>query len=102
MGQLNLKKLLVLGAFAITGIVALYLFALLSGEEKPAGEGGQVQIIQAPEEAQQAVQQAQAVDEAQFYPPDEILASICSQYSNLPADVVPCRDAYDFVIKAYK
>ncbi|MBI2550549.1 hypothetical protein HYV83_05220 [Candidatus Woesearchaeota archaeon] len=107
MEQAGIKKLFVLVAFVIVGVSVLYLFTLFGGKEKPADETEQVQIVQVSEaEAQPPVQQAQAVNEfdefAKFYPPDEVLASLCSQYSNLPVDVVPCRNAYDFVIKNYK
>lgn len=102
MKQAGLKKLFVLGAFVIIGVIILYLFTLFGGKEKPAGESGQVQIVQTAG-VSEAGQQAQAVDEsAKFYPPDEVLASLCSKYSSLPDGVVPCREAYDFVIKNYK
>lgn len=95
MVKLSIKGLLALGAFAIAAVVALYLFTLLgSGEQQKqlVGEAGQ-----------QPQAQAQAVDElAKFYPPDEVLNSLCSRYPDLPVGVVPCREAYDFVIKIYK
>ncbi|MBI3036700.1 hypothetical protein HYY73_03010 [Candidatus Woesearchaeota archaeon] len=97
--MLTAKKFLVLGAFALTGIVFLYVFTLLSGGGQPAGSTapGTEGVSVATEQHSEPLP-AKTETQSPFLP-QAIFKATCAKYSDLPPDVVPCEQAYEFMLK---
>lgn len=94
----NLKKLAVIGGFAIVAVVAIYIFALLGARPETPNEAAE-QIVE--QTADAAIQQPQATEQASSSLPAGVSEAFCGRYADLPEDVVPCQPALDYVIQNY-
>lgn len=103
----NLKKLAVIGGFAVAAVVVLYLFTLFGVSKQPQQSQTPVETadqagkISGAAKAEIAAQPPEATEPARPLPPPGFTEAICEKYSDLPEDVVPCKPALDFVIQSY-
>ncbi len=102
MPHITTKTFIALSVLIVAAIVILYLFTAFNSGRQTAGKTEQTQGVEISQDAAQPKgQQTGAVDESIFLPPPAVLNSICRPYSDLPTDVVPCKEAYTFMARNY-
>lgn len=101
----NIRKLAVIGGFAVAAVVALYLFTLLGVSKQPQQSQTLMEVAdqagKTSEAAEIAAQLPEPTEQASPLPPPGFVQGLCDKYADLPDDVVPCQPALDFVIQNY-